>query len=83
MERLDPYLSLIQSTNMDESFSSHGSALVSYFRRDVCPTSDNWTVIAFLSWYAFPPLLPLTIKKDVHLTQNEIANSNIIALTAT
>ncbi|RAL63196.1 hypothetical protein DID88_004275 [Monilinia fructigena] len=33
--------------------------------------------------YAFPPLLSLTIKKDLHLTQNEIANSNIIALVAT
>ncbi|KAL5320721.1 hypothetical protein ACEPPN_011531 [Leptodophora sp. 'Broadleaf-Isolate-01'] len=40
-------------------------------------------MIAFLSWYAFPPLLPHTIKKDLHLSQNEIANSNIIALTAT
>ncbi|KAM3086682.1 hypothetical protein ACMFMG_000808 [Clarireedia jacksonii] len=40
-------------------------------------------MIAFWSWYAFPPLLPLTIKKDLHLTQNEIANSNIIALVAT
>ncbi|OWP01234.1 hypothetical protein B2J93_5514 [Marssonina coronariae] len=40
-------------------------------------------MIAFLSWYAFPPLLPITIKKDLHLTPNEIANSNIIALTAT
>lgn len=40
-------------------------------------------MIAFLSWYAFPPLLPLTIKNDLHLSANEIANSNIIALTAT
>ncbi|KAL3423912.1 nitrite transporter [Phlyctema vagabunda] len=40
-------------------------------------------MIAFWSWYAFPPLLPLTIKKDLHLSQNEISNSNIIALTAT
>ncbi|KAI9641005.1 hypothetical protein NHQ30_010432 [Ciborinia camelliae] len=40
-------------------------------------------LIAFWSWYAFPPLLSLTIKKDLHLTQNEIANSNIIALVAT
>ncbi|ESZ98328.1 hypothetical protein SBOR_1321 [Sclerotinia borealis F-4128] len=40
-------------------------------------------MIAFWSWYAFPPLLSLTIKKDLHLTQNEIANSNIIALVAT
>lgn len=45
--------------------------------------TDGETVIAFLSWYAFPPLLPHTIKKDLHLSQNEIANSNIIALTAT
>lgn len=40
-------------------------------------------VIAFLSWYAFPPLLTVTIKKDLKLSQTEIANSNIIALTAT
>ncbi|TAQ90485.1 hypothetical protein B7494_g1179 [Chlorociboria aeruginascens] len=40
-------------------------------------------MIAFWSWYAFPPLLPLTIKKDLHLSQSEIANSNIIALIAT
>ena len=33
--------------------------------------------------YAFPPLLSVTIKKDLHLTQNQIANSNILALTAT
>ncbi|KAF2112730.1 nitrate transporter-like protein [Lophiotrema nucula] len=39
--------------------------------------------IAFWSWYAFPPLLTLTIKKDIHLSQNEVANSNIISLTAT
>ncbi|RDW74002.1 putative nitrate transport protein crnA [Coleophoma crateriformis] len=40
-------------------------------------------MIAFWAWYAFPPLLPLTIKKDLHLSQIEISNSNIIALTAT
>ena len=39
--------------------------------------------IAFWSWYAFPPLLTITIKQDLHLTQNQIANSNIIALVAT
>ncbi|KAH7355483.1 high affinity nitrate transporter NrtB [Pyrenochaeta sp. MPI-SDFR-AT-0127] len=39
--------------------------------------------IAFWSWYAFPPLLSKSIKADMHLSQNEIANSNIIALTAT
>lgn len=39
--------------------------------------------IAFWSWYAFPPLLTVTIKKDLHLTQDQIANSNIVALTGT
>ncbi|KAI9738843.1 MAG: hypothetical protein M1834_008350 [Cirrosporium novae-zelandiae] len=39
--------------------------------------------IAFWSWYSFPPLINVTIKKDLHLTQVEIANSNIIALAAT
>lgn len=33
--------------------------------------------------YAFPPLLSDVIAKDIHLSKNEIANSNIIALTAT
>ena len=39
--------------------------------------------IAFWSWYAFPPLLTVTIAEDLHLTQNQIANSNILALTVT
>ncbi|KAF2634760.1 nitrate transporter-like protein [Massarina eburnea CBS 473.64] len=39
--------------------------------------------IAFWSWYAFPPLLSVTIKKDLQLSQNEVANSNIISLAAT
>ncbi|RMZ90722.1 hypothetical protein DV736_g2059, partial [Chaetothyriales sp. CBS 134916] len=39
--------------------------------------------VAFWSWYAFPPLLHDTIQKDLHLTQVDIANSNIIALCAT
>ncbi|KAF2714539.1 nitrate transporter-like protein [Pleomassaria siparia CBS 279.74] len=39
--------------------------------------------MAFWSWYAFPPLLSITIKQDLHLSQNEVANSNIISLTAT
>ncbi|CAI6337652.1 unnamed protein product [Periconia digitata] len=38
--------------------------------------------IAFWSWYAFPPLM-VSIRKDLHLSQNEVANSNIISLTAT
>lgn len=40
-------------------------------------------MVAFMSWYAFPPLLTKTIKADLNLTQTEIANSNIVALTAT
>nr|AAQ04819.1 putative nitrate transporter [Tuber borchii] len=40
-------------------------------------------MIAFLSWYAFPPLMGKTIKKDLHLSQTEVANSNVLALTAT
>ncbi|EOA83128.1 hypothetical protein ACJQWK_00268 [Exserohilum turcicum] len=39
--------------------------------------------IAFWSWYAFPPLLSKSIKADMHLTQDQIANSNIVALCAT
>ncbi len=39
--------------------------------------------IAFWSWYAFPPLLTETITDDLHLTQKDIANSNIISLAAT
>ncbi|KAI4112412.1 MAG: hypothetical protein LQ345_006436 [Seirophora villosa] len=38
--------------------------------------------VAFWSWYAFPPLLTETIKKDLNLSQAEIANSNILALAA-
>ncbi|KAI9788559.1 MAG: hypothetical protein M1816_006808 [Peltula sp. TS41687] len=40
-------------------------------------------LIAFWSWYAFPPLMSITIRKDLHLTQNDVSNSNIVALTAT
>ncbi|KAJ7659074.1 nitrate/nitrite porter, partial [Mycena polygramma] len=39
--------------------------------------------VAFLSWFAFPPLIPDAIKGDMKLTQVEIANSNIVALVAT
>ncbi|KAJ6459563.1 major facilitator superfamily domain-containing protein [Mycena sanguinolenta] len=38
---------------------------------------------AFLSWFAFPPLMPVAIKNDLKLSQAEIANSNIVALVAT
>ncbi|KAL8736785.1 MAG: hypothetical protein Q9166_000151 [cf. Caloplaca sp. 2 TL-2023] len=40
-------------------------------------------LIAFWSWYAFPPLLSETIAGDLGLKQSDVANSNIIALTAT
>ncbi|PBP20034.1 MFS general substrate transporter [Diplocarpon rosae] len=40
-------------------------------------------LVAFLSWYAFPPLLTLTIRNDLGMSQNEYSNSNIMALTAT
>lgn len=40
-------------------------------------------LIAFWSWYAFPPLMSRTIKADLKLTNDDVANSNIAALTAT
>jgi NNP family nitrate/nitrite transporter-like MFS transporter len=39
--------------------------------------------IAFWSWYAFPPLLSVTIKADLNMSQTDVANSNIISLAAT
>ncbi|GAA5966679.1 hypothetical protein JCM21900_005651 [Sporobolomyces salmonicolor] len=39
--------------------------------------------VAFLSWFAFPPLIPEAIKADLNLTTAQIGNSNIIALLAT
>ncbi|PYI06921.1 nitrate transporter CrnA [Aspergillus sclerotiicarbonarius CBS 121057] len=40
-------------------------------------------MVAFLSWYAFPPLLTVTIRQDLHMTETQVANSNIVALLAT
>ncbi|KFY28810.1 hypothetical protein V493_02751 [Pseudogymnoascus sp. VKM F-4281 (FW-2241)] len=40
-------------------------------------------MVAFLSWYSFPPLLTVTIQHDLQLSQTDIANSNIVALLAT
>lgn len=40
-------------------------------------------LVAFLSWYAFPPLTPITLKSDLKLTNNDIANGNVVALTGT
>ncbi|THH10728.1 hypothetical protein EW146_g8278 [Bondarzewia mesenterica] len=39
--------------------------------------------VAFLSWFAFPPLIPEAIKTDLKLTTAQIGNSNIAALCAT
>ena len=39
--------------------------------------------VAFLSWFAFPPLIHGVVEKDLQLNQTQIANSNIIALLAT
>ncbi|KAG8720341.1 hypothetical protein FRC09_009736 [Ceratobasidium sp. 395] len=40
-------------------------------------------LVAFLSWFAFPPLIPEAIRTDLGLTTAQIGNSNIIALLAT
>ncbi|EMD00013.1 hypothetical protein BAUCODRAFT_360113 [Baudoinia panamericana UAMH 10762] len=40
-------------------------------------------MIAFLSWYAFPPLLSDVIAADIHMSTKQVSNSNIIALAAT
>ncbi|KAF2641240.1 MFS general substrate transporter [Massarina eburnea CBS 473.64] len=40
-------------------------------------------MIAFWSWYAFPPLLADVIASDIHMLPSQVANSNIIALVAT
>lgn len=40
-------------------------------------------MVAFWAWYAFPPLLTVTIKKDLDLDTQQVANSNIVSLCAT
>lgn len=37
----------------------------------------------FICRYTFPPLLTVTIKKDLHLSTAQIANSNIVSLSST
>ncbi|EGN92385.1 hypothetical protein SERLA73DRAFT_191257 [Serpula lacrymans var. lacrymans S7.3] len=39
--------------------------------------------VAFLSWFAFSPLIPDAISGDLHLTSQQIGNSNVISLCAT
>ncbi|KAI0396662.1 nitrate transporter [Xylariaceae sp. FL0594] len=40
-------------------------------------------MVAFWAWYTFPPLITHAIKADLHLTPAQVANSNIVSLTAT
>ncbi|CAK7208711.1 hypothetical protein SEUCBS140593_000265 [Sporothrix eucalyptigena] len=40
-------------------------------------------MVAFWAWYAFPPLLTVTIKADLNLTMEQVANSNTVSLCAT
>ncbi|KIJ61881.1 hypothetical protein HYDPIDRAFT_176843 [Hydnomerulius pinastri MD-312] len=39
--------------------------------------------VAFLSWFAFSPLIPDVIKTDLNLTSAQVGNSNVISLCAT
>ncbi|KAG2156770.1 nitrate transporter [Suillus bovinus] len=39
--------------------------------------------VAFLSWFAFSPLIPDVIKTDLKLTSEQVGNSNIVSLCAT
>ncbi|KAI1199010.1 nitrite transporter [Nemania serpens] len=40
-------------------------------------------MVAFWAWYTFPPLITHVIKANLGLTPVEVANSNIVSLTAT
>ncbi|KAI5995345.1 major facilitator superfamily domain-containing protein [Pisolithus orientalis] len=40
-------------------------------------------IVAFLSWFAFAPLIPDVIKEDLHLTSSQVGNSNVVSLCAT
>lgn len=39
--------------------------------------------VAFLSWFAFSPLIPDAIKTDLKLTSEEVGNSNVVSLCST
>lgn len=39
--------------------------------------------VAFLSWFAFSPLIPDVIKTDLKLTSEQVGNSNIVSLCST
>lgn len=38
--------------------------------------------IAFFGWFSIPPLMP-TIKKQLHLSADQVSNSNIVAVSST
>src|SRR5579871_1662927 len=40
-------------------------------------------LVAFLSWYAFPPLTPKTLKSDLNLTTDDVNNGNVAGLAGT
>ncbi|PNY25701.1 Nitrate transporter, partial [Tolypocladium capitatum] len=40
-------------------------------------------MLSFWAWYTFPPLLTLTIKRDLSLSAAQVAKSNIVSLSAT
>ncbi|KAI5984371.1 major facilitator superfamily domain-containing protein [Pisolithus marmoratus] len=40
-------------------------------------------IVAFLSWFAFAPLIPDVIKEDLQLTSTQVRNSNVVSLCAT
>ncbi|UKZ69550.1 uncharacterized protein TrAtP1_010556 [Trichoderma atroviride] len=39
--------------------------------------------VAFLSWFAFSPLVPEVVKADLNLTQDQVTNSNLASLGGT
>lgn len=39
--------------------------------------------VAFLSWFAFSPLMPEVVKADLNLTQDQVTNSNLASLGGT
>lgn len=39
--------------------------------------------LQFWAWYTFPPLLTISIRKDLELTPVQVANSNIVSLSST
>jgi len=39
--------------------------------------------VAFLSWFAFSPLVPEAVREDLHLTPDQVINSNLASLGGT